>query len=65
MSECIAQAADYKGNQQTVVGTKKAIVVSFFFAYIIYVVALAGKHCLDKKSKNETVIKWQKKAELF
>jgi len=52
MSTCIENAAQYENKMVQIVQTKKAIIVSFFFTYVVYVVCLAAKHCL-KNSENE------------
>ena len=45
--------------------SKLAIVVALFFYYILYVLSLALKHCLDKNGENESHRAWQAKAACF
>ena len=46
MSGCIEQAKDYRASIVSVVDTKKAIIVAFFFTYLTYVGSIFCKHCL-------------------
>ena len=53
MSECVGYADSYKNTLVQVTNTKKAIVVTIFFIYCMFVVSLAGKHIV--KAINDDV----------
>ena len=70
MSECIADVDTYKNLRQRVVSTKKAVVVVFFFTYVVYCVTLGLKNCLKGSKPNEdgtpsNYMLWQRRAEKF
>ena len=60
MSECIEAAADYMEKKVQVVQTKKAIVVSLFFIYCVYIAAVFAKHVLRNCQDNQNPEKAKK-----
>ena len=45
-NDCLASAEFYVEKKIQTVQTKKALIVAVFFAYIVYTIAMIGKHLL-------------------